>query len=772
VEHFRNACWCLVVVALVSCGKHRPAGATPVDARSKARVASGVDSAHHATERPVDDGERSFEGTDRVSRLVRLAKVWASIRWLHPYLFDRAVDWDGALVRVLPKIDATRSANDYAAAVEEMLAVLHDPLTHTARDDEPLAGAAEQDAAVGMVFERRDPDLVVVTRPTHVRDRSDYDALRTALLAAKNVIVDLRAPNGAGREPIAQMLKAIQDALVSHPCHAPARRRVEHFGFRTQVGSTSGGYHSVFASEPGESFTPAQGGSVKRVAFLVNENSVLFPIVLALQTVGDGVIVAQGDISEQNVSDNQNRLPLGEGWHVEMRAIELSPAGVPKVDARLPIAASTSLTVDDPATKAALALLRRGSRARAAPAAAEEPFGRSDLAYEEMHYPAKEYRLLALFRVWSAIHFFYPYQHLFDRNWDGVLAEFIPKLEAAEDATAYALALAELAAQIPDGHSLVFGSPELRTWRGDAAPPITMRMIEGQPAVVAATEVAVKAGVVVGDVVVRVDGEPADLRMKRYARYEAASNATHRSYQVVTDFLGGSRGSLAALTLRDGSGREKEVKLERGDWFWGSPTGAVVRIIDGGIGYVDLTRLLRDEVDAMFEKLRDTRAIVFDMRGYPNGTAWLIAPRINTRSARFGATFYEPLVSSSMPEGAKIYFQQSLPVDSRWKYTGRTVMLIDERTVSQAEHTGLFFEAASGTEFIGSQTAGANGDATTMLLPGGLKFRFSGHDVRHADGRQLQRIGLLPDVQVTPTLAGIRAGKDEVLDRAVDYLSH
>ena len=99
-------------------------------------------------------------------------------------------------------------------------------------------------------------------------------------------------------------------------------------------------------------------------------------------------------------------------------------------------------------------------------------------------------------------------------------------------------------------------------------------------------------------------------------------------------------------------------------------------------------------------------------------------------------------------------------------------MLIDERTISQAEHTGLFFEAANGTKFIGSPTQGANGDVTNFWLPGGISVRFSGQGVWHADGRQLQRVGLQPTVEVRPTLAGIRAGKDEVLDRAIEYLQH
>jgi hypothetical protein len=36
--------------------------------------------------------------------------------------------------------------------------------------------------------------------------------------------------------------------------------------------------------------------------------------------------------------------------------------------------------------------------------------------------------------------------------------------------------------------------------------------------------------------------------------------------------------------------------------------------------------------------------------------------------------------------------------------------------------------------------------------------------------KQLQRVGLVPDVEVRPTIAGIRAGRDEVLERAVSYL--
>lgn len=97
-------------------------------------------------------------------------------------------------------------------------------------------------------------------------------------------------------------------------------------------------------------------------------------------------------------------------------------------------------------------------------------------------------------------------------------------------------------------------------------------------------------------------------------------------------------------------------------------------------------------------------------------------------------------------------------------------MLINEDAISQAEHTCLFFEAATDVTFIGTPTAGANGDITTMVLPGNLTVTFTGHNVRHADGRQLQRVGIQPTIKVAPTIRGLVEGRDEILEAAIKYL--
>lgn len=224
------------------------------------------------------------------------------------------------------------------------------------------------------------------------------------------------------------------------------------------------------------------------------------------------------------------------------------------------------------------------------------------------------------------------------------------------------------------------------------------------------------------------------------------------------------------LTLRGRDGRVRTVSLQRVPWIW-APSGEVIRLLPGNLGYIDLTRLTPVEIDAAFEKLADTRALIFDMRGYPQGTVFYFAGRLNTRGAPHAAVFRRRVISAMTEPGELLQFEQPIPPASGPLYKGKTVMLIDERAISQSEHSGLFLEAANGTEFIGTPTSGANGDITYFTVPGGITIRFAAHDVRHADGRQLQRIGLVPDIEVAPTIQGIRDGRDEVLERAVLYLT-
>jgi hypothetical protein len=54
---------------------------------------------------------------------------------------------------------------------------------------------------------------------------------------------------------------------------------------------------------------------------------------------------------------------------------------------------------------------------------------KTDDEYATMELPAAEYRVLALFRLWNAVQFFFAYKHLLNKPWDKVLVEYIPKYD-------------------------------------------------------------------------------------------------------------------------------------------------------------------------------------------------------------------------------------------------------------------------------------------------------------------------------------------------------
>jgi hypothetical protein len=206
--------------------------------------------------------------------------------------------------------------------------------------------------------------------------------------------------------------------------------------------------------------------------------------------------------------------------------------------------------------------------------------------------------------------------------------------------------------------------------------------------------------------------------------------------------------------------------------------GDVVRLLPGGIGYADLNRLTRDEVDPMLNKFHDARFVIFDMRGRAATGAEEIAARLAREEGMPGTIVNGPLAllpdlptRDKLTQTSSYFFVQSLPKSSKPTYPGKTVMLIDERTAGPAERTGLFFESANKTSFVGTPSAGAISDETNFAVPGGIVIGLSGRDVRHANSGQVQRLGIQPTVAVTPTVDGIRHGKDEVMEKAVEYVS-
>lgn len=396
-------------------------------------------------------------------------------------------------------------------------------------------------------------------------------------------------------------------------------------------------------------------------------------------------------------------------------------------------------------------------------------------------------RVTAAFRIAFIFKYFFPYNHLMEKTWDEILVQYLPKFQACENDLQYALAVAEMVRESCDSH-VRLQSDVMYEFFGTAVPPINCRWIENSAVVTSIQDKSAAEGLKVGDAITEIDGSPVQEHINRVRPFSASTPQAER-FQCMYEILRGPNQSVITLRVRNSEGSKTVSMIRMNHNAHPQRTTdrkrETIKLISEEIGYVDLRALKRQEVCGMFETLKNTRGIIFDMRGYPNGTAWEIAPRLlpssafltekrgryqcsNVVGANFKCPVNPPEFGNTFPEFKEMAVR--IGWSSEWKYPGVTVMLIDERAMSQAEHTGLMLRAANGTVFIGSATTGANGDVTNFNLPGGISVYFTGQAVEHADGTQLQRKGLQPDIEVHPTIEGIRQGRDEVLERAIEYL--
>lgn len=717
----------------------------------------------------------------RTERLIALGKLWADIELFHPYLAYRDIDWDAALVEAIPKVNAGPN-REYIEAIKEMLDVLEDPATHIVQAEVP---GRPSDQNPHPVSEWTSDSLLIVHMTNYsdlvdrYRARDQLEAIGEQIPSAGGIVFDIRRklPGEAGSLRDAFTLSEISARLTAREAISPAERFRMHSGLRQERGAAHGGYYSAFRLVDGEAFLSKGSAASKPIVFLANEESELPEVALALQGSGQAIILFESEPNDVSVI-TRHHYHLPGDIEVAIRLSERVYADghvgfVP--DSILP---TSEGSFDSSALQSAIQAARHPvlgklQRKNGSPLASI----RHRPSYDQMLRPPLGYRLLAGFRIWSVIRSFFPYLNLIEEDWDSVLREFITKLEAASDSMDYALTVAEMVTHIHDTHGFMW-SPVLGEYFGTATPPIRTRLIEGLPVVTHVLEStgARSGGIETGDIVLTVDGESARERMSRLARYISASTPQASTNSVMQRWLAGSDSSVVRLSLRGRDGRVKAAELLRSRSYWSAlrdqRDGDIVRMVRGNIGYADLDRLTITMVDSMFAMFRGSPAIVFDMRGYPKGTAWSIAPRLTDEDMVPAAQFRVPVrMGPDTTESTSTRSVQYIPSTDKSRYHGRTVMLIDERTISQAEHTGLFFEAANDTKFVGTPTAGANGEVTNFVVPGGITISFTGAETSYADGRQLQRIGLVPDLYVEPTIEGIRAGRDEVLEAALDHLT-
>jgi hypothetical protein len=745
----------------------------------------------------------------RIERLAGLGRLWGTIKFFHPYLAYRDIDWDAALVATIPNVRSAQTDEDYRTAIDGMLAVLGDPVTRTVarakKTRQPAPTSAPAPAAGPEGFYRIvDQNLVLDCRKLIELFNDDTNAAEASRAArdkaaGNGIVLDCRHRTrdnrvGLGATDYANyadlLLREQLAQMIDRPIALGVYRYREHSGYVPQTGSSSEGYGSRLVTEaPFVLSGKRDGGRQPVFSFIIDAATPdLRELMGGLQSAGLATIVEEGgggigSVERESVAGGRSVYTVALPGRIDVRvriAEFVTPLGEVGLKPDVEVAAVSAET-GDPALAAALAHLGAVHIA-SSPAAAPTPRSEHERAYREMTFPTVEYRLLSLFRFWNVIAYFYPYRHLMDRDWAETLPDFVAKFEASQSEIDYQRSVLQLNARLPDAHVGVENAETFLRDLGRYAPPIVVETVENQTVIVELRDqqAAQAAALHVGDVILAVDDEPIAERRARMAPLIAASTPQALERRIDSRVLRGPRDKPARLRVRGADGvREVEIERSSADTsvaFSGRRKApAVYGTLPSGYGYIDLDRLTGD-ADKALDAVSAAPALILDMRGYPRTALLDLALRLSKdRHVIRGPIFNRPVWSGRMlgeygPLRPWLTYQQSFQPTRKKRYAGKVVVLIDEHAISSAEHICMVFAAATDVTFIGVPTLGTDGDTITTVLPGNLVVNFTGQEVLQPDGRQLQRVGIQPHVRVNRTVEGVRAGRDEILESAVSWV--
>lgn len=248
------------------------------------------------------------------------------------------------------------------------------------------------------------------------------------------------------------------------------------------------------------------------------------------------------------------------------------------------------------------------------------------------------------------------------------------------------------------------------------------------------------AGIVIGDIIVAVDG------------ISLAGDARHSA----TDLIRGEAGSKVTLTLLGEDGSLRDVVCTRKVLNNASASG---RMLDGNIGYVYLANFYSGSADSFKEEvdrlqIEGAESLIVDLRNCPGGYVHEL----------------KQILDYLLPEGPvftekprwwfkSVYESDAACVDLPM------VAIVNTETYSAAELLAAQMRESVSAPVVGELTSGKGYVQVTFPLPNGGGIGISTATYCTGSGHSLIGEGIVPDVTVE-----LQSGVDEQLQAAIELL--
>jgi len=364
--------------------------------------------------------------------------------------------------------------------------------------------------------------------------------------------------------------------------------------------------------------------------------------------------------------------------------------------------------------------------------------------------------------LWNVLEHFWPYWNVVTVDWNAELDQALSHALTDRNPDDHMTTLRRLSAAAPDGHAETTCPSETRR----ITPPFEVDVVEGQVVVTSTSD----SGLMVGDVITSIAGRPAGEQLAADVQLESGS-PQWRIVRARARFGSGPVGSSVRLSVRRGD-KDVSMTITLTGASTPEPTRLQFERFADGVVYVDLGRATIDEINANMSTLATAPGVVFDLRDHPNGNHDVLSYLL-TGPVDITKGFATPHVvrPDHVASSVTAWEESSTILPALQPHIGgRVAFVTGPAARSYAESVMMLVEHSHLGAIVGMPTAGTDGNVAEVSEPTGCRTLFTGMRVTKGDGTGIHLVGVQPTIRASQTIAGVVAGRDEVLERALAYV--
>ncbi len=373
-------------------------------------------------------------------------------------------------------------------------------------------------------------------------------------------------------------------------------------------------------------------------------------------------------------------------------------------------------------------------------------------------------RLGDVINAWNVFQHFYPYFDVVNVDWSDAFEKAAEKCFTDQSDWDFLITLREMTAKLKDGHVRV-NSKASKSY----VPPIAWEFIEGKLVItgVYGDGIPLKPG----DIVEKVDGQDPESYFNVVRSRISAATEGWMAARANYESLQGDKDSKLMLVVE-----KREVELVRNmtanELYLKSFVGAKAdktRLIGEDIVYININNADMKDIDTLLPQIKAAKALICDLRGYPRNTTnlitYLLKQEENTKWMLVPQIIYPDQKNLA---GYQEHGWNLKPSETH--IDTKVIFITDGSAISYAESYMGYIEGFKLATIVGQPTAGTNGNVNPFSLPGGYNFYWTGMKVVKHDGSQHHGVGIIPDVLVNKTIKGVKEGRDEFLEKAIELV--